>query len=303
MPGTIQAEDFDSGGEGLSYHDTTSGNRGSVYRNTDVDLEPSTDSGGGYNVGWVAPGEWLAYRVSVARPGSYTLEARVASRGAGGTFHVDVGDVNVTGSLAIPDTGDWQNWVTLRKTLRLAAGGQRMRIVFDTSGAGGTVGNLNFVRFISPAQPYGGSPRSLPGTIQAEQFDSGGEGVSYHDTTAGNRGSAYRHTNVDLESTTDGGGGYDVGWTAAGEWLTSSVDVQQSGSYTLRARVASRGPGGTFHIEVNGRNLSGPVSVPDTGGWQNWVSLEKSVSLSAGPQVMRVVFDAPGAGDDVTNLN
>ena len=57
IPGLIRVSDFDEGGEGLAYHDSTSGNSGGAYRQTDVDLEPSTD--GGVNVGWIAAGEWL----------------------------------------------------------------------------------------------------------------------------------------------------------------------------------------------------------------------------------------------------
>src|SRR5579864_9006854 len=106
LPGTLQAEDYDNGGEGLAYHDTTPGNAGNVYRQDDVDIEAATD--GAYNVGWVAPSEWLAYSVNVASAGNYLLETRVASPGPGGTFHVELGGSNVTGALTIPATGDWQ---------------------------------------------------------------------------------------------------------------------------------------------------------------------------------------------------
>ncbi len=89
-------------------------------------------------------------------------------------------------------------------------------------------------------QPFGGAPHAVPGTIQAEDYDLGGEGIGYHDTTAGNSGGQYRSDDVDIEATTDSGGGFDVGWSAAGEWLDYTVAVASSGSYTLSARVASR---------------------------------------------------------------
>jgi len=82
----VQAGNFDNGAAGVAYRDTTTGNSGGAYRATDVDLEASTDTGGGYNVGWVSPGEWLTYAVNVASAGTYTIEVRVASPGAGGTF-------------------------------------------------------------------------------------------------------------------------------------------------------------------------------------------------------------------------
>src|SRR5258708_1004867 len=60
--------------------------------------------------------------------------------------------------------------------------------------------------------PFSGTPVAVPGTIEAEQFDNGGEGVAYHDLMAGNSGGQYRAADVDIESTTDVNGGYNVGW-------------------------------------------------------------------------------------------
>jgi hypothetical protein len=72
----------------------------------------------------------------------------------------------------------------------------------------------------------------------------------------------------------------------------------------VEVRVASPGSGGTFHIEVNGANLTGPMSVPNTGGWQIWSTVRKTgVALTAGPQVWRLVMDAKGASTSVGNFN
>jgi hypothetical protein len=310
LPGTLQAENFDNGGSGVAYSDTTSSNLGAAYRTTAVDVESTADAGGGYDVGWIAPGEWLNYTVNVSAAGTYTLEARVAASGAGGTFHIEVNGVDKTGPMTVPDTGGWQTWTTIAKSnITLAAGPQVWRVVFDNPSAGGIIGNLNYLRLTTgstppPAlAPFGGTPVSLPGTIQAENFDEGGTGVAYSDTTAANQGGQYRTTNVDIETVSDVGGGYDVGWIAAGEWLKYTVNVTAAGPYTLEMRVASSGAGGTFHIESNGVNLTGPISIPNTGGWQTWTTIKKDVTLSAGVQVFKVAFDSIGAGGGVGNLN
>jgi hypothetical protein len=294
IPGLIAASGFDNGGEGVAYHDTTSGNKGGVYRSTDVDLEPSAD--GGYNIGKIEVGEWLNYSVTVATAGTYSAVFRVASLGQGGTFHLEMNGVNVTGALAVPNTGGWQIWQSVTRTIALTAGAKTARLVMDTSSPAGVVGNLNSMRFTLTAgvsTPYGGTPVSLPGRVQAENFDNGGEGVAYHETTSGNSGGAFRSTDVDLEPASSGG--YNVGWTAAGEWLKYSVTVGASGLYTLNMRVASEGGGGTFHIEMNGINVSGSVAVPYTGGWQNWLTVSRPVTLSAGPQIARLVMDTIGS--------
>ena len=144
----IQAENFDTGGPGVGYADATPGNSGGAYRDGDVDIEPSQD-GGGHNVGWMVAGEWMKYTVTVASAGVYTLEARVASEGAGGTFHIEVNGVNVTGPLTVPDTGGWQTWTTITRTgVALPAGTQVWRVVMATNGPSGGVGNLNYFRIV-----------------------------------------------------------------------------------------------------------------------------------------------------------
>lgn len=149
VPGTIQAEDFDLGNDGVSYHDDTLGNNGGKYRSTNVDIESSGDSGGGYNVGWVGAGEWLKYTVNVASSGTYTLTTRVASSGTGGTFYVEFGGTKKTGTLTVPNTGGWQLYRDVTTTVSLTAGVQTMRVVFASNGGSGAVGNVNYVRLAS----------------------------------------------------------------------------------------------------------------------------------------------------------
>jgi hypothetical protein len=292
LPGTIEAENFDNGGEGIAYHDVTAGNRGGAYRQSDVDIEAATEAG--YDVGWIAVGEWLTYSVNVATTASYLLEARVASSGPGGTFHVEFGGKDVTGAMTIPDTGGWQNWSTVSTTATVPAGPQIMRVVFDTMGPA-WVGNLNWVRLSPrPSTPFTGSAIPLPGTVRANNFDYGGEGLAYHDLTVGNSGDVFRQSDVDIEAASEGG--YDVAWIAAGEWLKYSVNVAQTGNYLLEARVASSGQGGTFHVEFDGRDVTGALTIPNTAGWQNWATVSTTVMLPAGPQIMRIVFDAVSPG-------
>jgi hypothetical protein len=308
LPGTIEVEDFDEGGEGIAYHDLTPYNEGGGYRATDVDLQPTSDAGGGYNLGWVSAGEWLAYTVNVAAAGLYTVEFRLASMGPGGDFHIEVNGNNATGPLNVGDSRGWQNWFTATGSdIPLSAGIQHLKLVMDTAGASGAVGNFNWMRFTlaSPqSTPFTGTPVVLPGMVEAEDFDNGGPGVAYFDDSPGNSGGAYRATDVDLEPAADTSGGYNVGWVSAGEWLNYTVNVGASGLYTLEVRVASPGAGGSFHLEANGVNITGSIAVPDTGGWQAWSTVERAgMALTSGIQTWRLVMDTAGASGAVGNFN
>ena len=114
----------------------------------------------------------------------------------------------------------------------------------------------------------------------------------------------HTYNNVDIQATTDSGGGYNLGWVKATEWVKYSVTVAATGTYAVDVRVASNGAGGTFHLEVDGANATGPITVPTTGGWQVWRTITKTgVALSAGPHVVRVVMDANGATGSIANFN
>ena len=309
LPGTIQAENFDNGGANVAYIDTSSGNSGGAYRTTDVDVEATTDTGGGNNVGWIATGEWLKYSVNVSTAGAYTLEFRVASSGGGGTFHVDAGTQNISGPISIPNTGGWQTWTTVTKTgVNLTAGPQVWTVRFDAVGTGGAIGNLNWIRVTSGGTPPPPPPPpalpTLPGTLQAEDFDTGAQNVAYLDNSPGNTGGQYRTTDVDIEGTSDTGGGYNVGWGFAGEWLRYTVNVTTAGTYDIEFRVASGGGGGTFHVSIGGVNKTGTLTVPNTGGWQTWTTVRATgVTLAAGQQVWQLVLATNGATTAVGNFN
>jgi uncharacterized delta-60 repeat protein len=158
---TIQAEDYDIGGEGVAYHDTDAANAGGVYRTTEgVDIEATNDNGGGYDVGYTAQGEWLEYTINLPRSGSYSIDTRVASAISGGLFHYEIDGQNVSGSIAIPNTGDWQSWTTITNNLgTLSAGTHTLRLVFDPSSNTGGQGNFDSMTINSGASPIGNGLR------------------------------------------------------------------------------------------------------------------------------------------------
>lgn len=142
---------------------------------------------------------------------------------------------------------------------------------------------------------YLGSPYALPARIQAEDFDTGGAEVAYHDATAGNTGGAYRtDEDVDIESCSDAGGGYNVGWIDAGEWLEFQVDVPVTGGYSIDVRYSSLSAGGTVHVEFGGVDATGSVTLPATTGWQTWATVSTPLTLTQGPQTMRLVAETSG---------
>jgi Carbohydrate binding module (family 6)/Secretion system C-terminal sorting domain/Right handed beta helix region len=284
LPGTVEAENFDNGGEGIAYHDNEASNTLGAFRTEGVDIENCSE--GGYNLAFSNNGEWTEYTVNVASTGSYNLTTRVASI-IGGTFHIEMDGANVTGLLTAPNTGGWQNWVDVTKSVTLTAGQHIMRYFIDTK-------EFNTNKFVvspvvvSNAQtPYAGVIQ-LPGTVEAENFDNGGQGIAYSDNDASNTFGIFRNEGVDIENCSEGG--YNLAYSNNGEWTEYTVNVASTGSYNLVTRVASP-LGGTFHIEMDGANVTGLLTAPNTGGWQNWVDVTKAVTLTAGQHIMRFFID------------
>ncbi|NLG16316.1 MAG: carbohydrate-binding protein [Fibrobacter sp.] len=149
--------------------------------------------------------------------------------------------------------------------------------------------------------PYGTSPHQIPGRIEAEEYDQGGEGTAYHEADEnGNEGQTdFRNDQVDIEATTDQSGSYNIGYALEGEWLEYTVNVAATGTYNIELRAAVDGDGRNLKIEMDGVNISGNVELPNTGGWQTWTTVTvNDVELTAGEHVMRITFNA-----DYMNLN
>jgi len=145
----------------------------------------------------------------------------------------------------------------------------------------------------SGEEPYGGSPAAVPGTVEAENYDTGGQGVGYRVSSTNGTGNNYRSDGVDLEVTTDTGGGYDLGWTASGQYFRYTVNVATAGAYTVTFRVAAPGAvNDAFHLSnSSGTDLSGTVNVPATGGYQAWAYVTATVTLPAGEQTLTLNQD------------
>ncbi|MES1190933.1 MAG: cellulase family glycosylhydrolase [Steroidobacter sp.] len=237
-----------------------------------IQTETTTDTGGGQDVGWIDNGDWMTYSVNVPAAGSYIITYRVASLNGGGVLRLEnAGGNPVYGDINVPATGGWQNWVTITQVVNLPAGQQTLGIASSVGGW-----NLNWFRIDS------NSSSSPLATLQAENY-------SYM-------------SGIQTETTTDVGGGLDVGWIDAGDWLSyvnTPVTIPSTGTYTIAFRVASLNGGGKFSFEeAGGGTQYAVVTVPSTGGWQNWTTVKVHVTLSAGSHGFGI-----GASTGGWNLN
>ncbi len=148
----------------------------------------------------------------------------------------------------------------------------------DGSGDGGETGGETE----SKLTPYNGTPFAIPGKIEAEEFDLGGEGVAYHDNDEQNRNGGSRNEGVDMSNTA-------IGYTQSGEWLKYSVEVQADGNYDIYAYVASGAQGSSFQLLMDDEEITDVVSVPNTGDWDTYETVKAgTAALEKGAHVLQL---------------
>jgi len=121
-----------------------------------------------------------------------------------------------------------------------------------------------YVDYVKVYQNGGGTNPGFSTTIQAESYSA--------------------MSGVQVEPTTDAGGGSNVGYIETGDWMAyPAVNIPTSGTYKVEYRVASQNGGGRLSLDVNaGANVLGYLDIPSTGGWQNWTTISHNVTINAG---------------------
>ena len=364
IPGTIQGEDFDTGAEGISYHDSDANNQGTnSYRTNGGGVDIVTASSG-YALGYTAVGEWLEYTVNVKEAGLYSYDAYLSANAAGAAIRLAVVKdgiaSDITGDINCPNYG-WESYRNVhgRTTVALEEGENIIRLTFTkgacnvdritfkklevdndmsislnvdpapatvstaskisvtASSATSTINNVKIyvndvlLRKLSGTFETTYTPTAkgtvvisaiatdaegkeskvvsksvvvnnkrvpyrtvtLPGTIEAENFDKGGEGMSFHDSDTNDEGKAsYRTDNEGVDIVKTNAGGYVLGYTAKNEWYEYTVNVKEAGTYSYEATVSSGTTGSAFAISYmqDGKSTNlATVNVTQTGS-NNW---------------------------------
>ncbi len=246
IPGLIQAEDFTS--------------------KYGVEVENTSDNGGGSNLSYIGAGDFTNYDVRVNQTGFYTIQARLAGYDPS-EFNLVFSQPNVPANIlhqfTTPETNGWQNWETVEAVVLLQTGDYTMTMnVLEGSF------NLNWFNFIYDEN--GGI--ELPGVIEAEDY--------------------WSESGVMIENCSDTGGGSNLSHLHLGDYTNYFVHINQSGSYKVKARVSSAYTNGRFNLVLDNvtdtPTALNNFQVPQTGGWQNWETIEQEFDLISGSYTLNM---------------
>jgi len=185
-------------------------------------------------------------------------------------------------------------------------GNGKVTVMAIATDAEGRSNSATYTLNVNPKrEPFtAGKPTAIPGTIQAEYYDKGGEGAAYHDNDSQNQGDAnYRSSEgVDI---VNGNGGRALGYTSTGEWVEYTIDVQEAGNYSFKATVSSgvNNSGFSINLNKNGKITKlADIRVPQTGNnnWDTYTTVEGTLSepLEAGEQILRIVITGSNCNID-----
>jgi len=256
IPGTIQVENYDRGGQGVAWNDTPVFSGNSDYRRDGgVDIGKAIDPFGRF-VGWIDDGDWMEYSLVVEEEddwGTFALFSRVASAvDEPGSMLVSLNGTPMA-KIDIPATGGWQSWQTIGTGgFQIPAGNYTLRLT-----ALGSSFNVNWVRFTKSSGDGPYRRHEAPGLIQLEDYDFGNNRIGYKDNDAENRGGEYRLDPVDKYVGDDVDTSYYVGNTGDGEWLQYSFTADQTGAYDLHVRAESAdGSNQPVELLIDGEQVS-----------------------------------------------
>ena len=158
--------------------------------------------------------------------------------------------------------------------------------------------------------PYMDStPIAIPGTIEAENFDKGTDGLTFHDSDSNNEGDSNYRTDSEGVDLVKGNGGVCIGYTAADEWLEYSIDVKEAGDYSYEATVSSGTTNSGFRMSlVKGSAITtlATVNVPQTANnnWDKYQVVKGTLSraLQEGQQILRITITGANCNIDKIKL-
>ena len=228
------------------------------FQSSGLQASNTSDSeGGAQHVGWIGDNHWLDYAVNVQQSGYYTFTFRVTNGFSDeAAISVIKSDNTLLGTCRVPRTGGMDSWGTTRMLIHLEAGNQTLRVGIPRG-----VISLNWLDAYQ-------NLKTIPGLIQAEAFDIASDVRPVSDQESD-------QTPV-------------IGHIDDNDWMDFNVMVAQAGNYIVHFRVANAYGNGHIEVKNSTGTVLGEVSVPITGGWQSWQTVQTVVSLTAGNQIIRI---------------
>lgn len=154
IPGVIEAEDFDKGADGVSFHDSDTKNEGTTAYRTDGEGVDIVTGNGGYAIGYTQSGEWLEYTINIDEAGTYSYDATVSSGNNTSSFSLslvneDGSYTKLTNNIGVPciTSGNWNSYCTVHGRLLAPLPAGKYTLHLDITGSQCNIDKIAFSRY------------------------------------------------------------------------------------------------------------------------------------------------------------
>lgn len=217
-----------------------------------VSVEDGWGDGSARDIFSIDQGDWMEYSIHPTVSGIHTFIFRIGTITAGAQFTIKKPDGTILATISLPNTSNYQMFQSVTATLNLNAGDQTIRIESSATD------NWTFNWF----------EYSFGYKLEAELYSA--------------------MFGIQTEQTTDAGGGLNVGYIDAGDWMDYSVNIATAGTYSIKLRVAAPNSNSALQIINSSGTILKTLNIPNTGSFQSWQTIDETLTLPAGLQTLRI---------------
>lgn len=221
----------------------------------------------------------------------------VCTRGNGGKLELHAGSENgaLLVSMDIPASSAWEEHTF---DVTDAAGVDDLFFVVKQGGFDFDYWYMESEKTAVPQTAYKGTAATVPGKIEAENYDEGGHNKAFYDNDRENQGKAYREDEVDVVAIDDSKcgdaacTGYAIGYTNEGEWVEYTINVAADAKYDITANVATASDASAMQLLIDDTEITESVAVEKIDSvWTTYKVVDiGSVELKKGEHVLRLLI-------------
>ena len=221
----------------------------------------------------------------------------VCTRGNGGKLELHAGSENgaLLASMDIPASSAWEEHTF---DVTDAAGVDDLFFVVKQGGFDFDYWYMESEKTAVPQTAYKGVAATIPGKIEAENYDEGGHNKAFYDNDRENQGKVYREDEVDVVDISDSKcgdaacTGYAIGYTNEGEWVEYTINVAADAKYDITANVATASDASAMQLLIDDKEITESVAVEKIDSvWTTYKVVDVgSVDLKKGEHVLRLAI-------------
>ena len=221
----------------------------------------------------------------------------ICTRGNGGKIELHAGSESgaLLATMNVPSSSAWQE---NSYDLSDAAGVDDLFFVVKQGGFDFDYWYMESEKNAVPQTPYKEVAATVPGKVEAENYDVGGHNKAFYDKDRENQGKAYREDEVDIVDISDSKcgaeacKGYAIGYTQDDEWVEYTINVAADAKYDITANIATAYETSGMQLFIDDKEITEAITFEKIDSvWTTYKVVDiSSVELKKGEHVLKLLI-------------